>query len=281
MLFFKWKCLNLYEHWFLSFVLNVREGLNRQKAYSRFKPGLHHLLQRPSSSSTGLVEMNEWGYWIVFFNAGPLLVWTPSMRACGRACVCEYVKAQGNVGWLAGWQRDGYLSAPLSVLNVIFALAVLVRSVCRARCSLCGDQWDPQNSQHREEVTQPDLTQLSQVCWPSLIPLRTQQFGPDGTRLSAVVCHCIRPDIVPLCYSASTLFKVWCCAIVLLYAHDRELYWWCWNGYNINSLYLCDIQIFQSVFQQNLNVSPSMIMDKLSNNQLSGVLSKLTVCTLR
>lgn len=168
--------------------------------------------------------MNEWGYWIVFFNAGPLLVWTPSMRVC--VWVSEWICEGSGECRLAGWQRDGYLSAPLSVLNVIFALAVLVHSVCRARCSLCGDQWDPQNSQHREEVTQPDLTQLSQVCWPSLIPLRTQQFGPDGTRQSAVVCHCIRPDIVPLCYLVSTLFKVWCCAIVLLYALDSELCWW-------------------------------------------------------
>lgn len=58
-----------------------------------------------------------------------------------------------------------------------------------ASYSLCGDQRDPQNSQRTEEVTQSDPTQLSQVNWSLLIPLRTQQTGPVGTRLSRAVHH--------------------------------------------------------------------------------------------
>lgn len=120
-------------------------------------------------------------------------------------CVFECVKAQGNVGWLAAW----WLSLLLSVLNVIFPLAVQGPSVCWACCSLCGDQRDPQNSQHTEEVTQPDLTQLSRVCWSSLRPLRTRQTGPDGTRLSRVH-HCFSSET--LCPSS-------------LWSVDGFIYW--------------------------------------------------------
>lgn len=59
------------------------------------------LSNHPLSSCNGLIEMNE-DTEFVFFNAALLLVWTLSMRACVCVCVFEYVKAQGNVGWLAG-----------------------------------------------------------------------------------------------------------------------------------------------------------------------------------
>lgn len=113
-------------------------------------------------------------------------------------CVFGYVKTQGgNAGWLAGWLAARWLSVLLSVWNVIFTLAAQGPSVCRACCSLCGDQRDPQNSLHTEEVTQPDLTQLSRAYYSSLRPLRTQRIGPDGTRLSKVVYHRFSSGMLP------------------------------------------------------------------------------------
>lgn len=84
-----------------------------------------------------------------------------------RMCVFGYVKTQGNAGWPAsrpaGWQHDIYLCCCL-FLNGIFALAAQGPGVCRARRSLCGDQRDPPKFPlHTEEVTQPDLTQLSRA----------------------------------------------------------------------------------------------------------------------
>lgn len=118
---------------------------------------------------------NEWGC----CNTALLLVWTqPRLR--------------GMWLWLAVW----WLSLLLPILNVIFPLAVQGVSVCWACCSLCGDQRDPQNSPHTltEEVTQPDPARRNQVYWSSLRPLRTQQTGPDETRLGRVVHQCTSSD---------------------------------------------------------------------------------------
>lgn len=131
------------------------------------------------------------------------------------------MKAQGNVGWRAGWLAAWWLSLLLSVLNVIFPLAAQGPSVCWARCSLCGDQRDPQNSQRAEEMTPPDLTQLSRVCWTSMRPLRTRQTGPDGTRLSRVVHHCLSFDKSCYCVAPRFFNSVLCAWFIWALAWGR------------------------------------------------------------
>ncbi len=66
-----------------------------------------------------------------------------------------------------------------------------------------------QNSQHTEEVTQPDLTRFSRVYWISLRPLRTQQAGPDGTRLSRAVHHCFSFYKSYYCVAAHYVLQQW------------------------------------------------------------------------
>lgn len=155
--------------------------------------------------------------------------WHSAIVGLNTACICvfECVKAQGNVGWRAGWLAAWWLSLLLSVLNVIFPLAAQGPSVCWARCSLCGDQRDPQNSQRAEEMTPPDLTQLSRVCWTSMRPLRTRQTGPDGTRLSRVVHHCLSFD--KSCYCVAPRFSSTVCSVHGSYEH------WLGGGYITDS----------------------------------------------
>lgn len=89
---------------------------------------------------------------------------SPSMCVCVCVWMCE---SSGNVDWLVVW----WLSLLLAALNVIFPLAVQGAGVTWVCFSLCGDQPDPQNSQHTAEVTQADPTRLSQVYWLWFRPL--------------------------------------------------------------------------------------------------------------
>lgn len=97
-------------------------------------------------------------------------------------CVSElhFVKAQGNLERLAEW----WLSLPLAIFNVILPLAVQGPAMCWVCWSLCGDQWDLQNSQHTAEVTQADPSQLGKVCWSWFRPLnRLNQMEPALTEM--------------------------------------------------------------------------------------------------
>lgn len=64
------------------------------------------------------------------------------------------VSVRGMCLWLAAW----WLSLLWAIFNVILPLAVQRAAVCRARCSLCGDQRDPPPQIYNTQRKWPDLT---------------------------------------------------------------------------------------------------------------------------
>lgn len=137
----------------------------------------------------GLIEMNEEAAFFLsyFFFLTSSYCWpncNPSVCVDMCGSKCESSGECGLAGWLAAW----WLSLLLAVLFVIFPLAMQGVGVCWACCALCGDQRDPQNSQHTAEVTQADPTKLNKVYWSWFSPLRAQQTAPDGTSL-IILCY--------------------------------------------------------------------------------------------
>lgn len=95
-------------------------------------------------------------------------------------------------GWLAMWCLSIYLSAPLSAFTVIFTLAVLLHGrVCRADGSLCGDQWDPQNSQHKRGSDpiwpKPNSVRSADPHWYRWGHSSLDQMEPDSAELPVTV----------------------------------------------------------------------------------------------